>query len=442
VHLVPGSAWYALGLFVRDGVGDRDRCFAVLEALLELQYDRPGEVWHGTFARFAESPEPGPHAVEWDDYDPNWRQFVGTTWLLILRHFEARLPSGLTARLDRSLRLAVEGEPPDRIGAWYTNIALMKSLLEVEAGDRLGEPGWVAAGHDLAAGVIERRETTGAFDEYNSPTYYGVDLYGLALWRTCPVSDRLAAWGARIESALWADTATFWHAGLGNVCGPYTRSYGMDLNRYVAAVALWLWPVIGSERTPLPNLDADVVEHSHDVCLGAAVALLGSAVPPDLVDRFVEFQGPVVVERMISDRPERRVSAWMVDGVMLGGESNAEGWPAWHQFHPATAHWQAPGNIGSVRLVHNGSVQALARDGVLVIECGPADDGESLPTFMIEVDDLDPSGLSADRWDLPGIVFDVATDATLDAVIPFGDHHLVVFRPRRGACRFELSPRV
>ncbi len=45
----------------------------------------------GTFARFAEWPEPGADAVEWEDYDPNRRQFVGTTGLVVLREFHDRL---------------------------------------------------------------------------------------------------------------------------------------------------------------------------------------------------------------------------------------------------------------------------------------------------------------------------------------------------------------
>jgi len=38
--------------------------------------------------------------------------------------------------IERSLRLCVDGEPPDRIGAWYTNIALMKAVLEQVAAVR------------------------------------------------------------------------------------------------------------------------------------------------------------------------------------------------------------------------------------------------------------------------------------------------------------------
>ena len=82
--------------------------------MLATQYDRPGEVWHGTFARFAEWPEPSADAIEWDDYDPNWRQFVGTTWLLILRHFEDRLRDRdrRAGSIDRC-GSAVDGEPPE-----------------------------------------------------------------------------------------------------------------------------------------------------------------------------------------------------------------------------------------------------------------------------------------------------------------------------------------
>jgi hypothetical protein len=451
VHLVPGSAWYALGLLMRGGDGDHGRACDVIAALLDLQYDRPGEIWHGTFARFAESPEPPPDAVEWDHYDPNWRQFVGTTWLLVLRHFEASLPASLVTRLDRSLRLAVEGEPPGRIDATYTNIALMRSVLEVEGGTRRGEPGWPARGHALAQSVVDRHARTGAFDEHNSPTYYGIDLYGLALWRTCPVSAHLPGWGAALEAALWSDTAAFWHGGLGNLCGPYTRSYGMDLHRYVGAVCLWLWAGLGRDAAPLPDLDADVVAHGHDVCLGPAVAVLGSPIPPGMADSFRRFRGAASVERTIGEGGRRRATAWMADDLMLGGEDNDLGWPAWHQFHPATIHWRAPGhrqssgNVGSVRLVHNGPVAAEAGTGRLDVACGPPSDASSLPTFLVEVDELAPSGITSSRWELPGLVVEVDTDAVLDAVLPFGAGHLVVYRPPAvgaASCRFVLRPRL
>jgi hypothetical protein len=445
VHLVPQSAWYAAGLLRRDTAGDRERAVTVVETLLALQYDQPDTVWHGTFARFAEWPEPGPDAVEWDDYDPNWRQFLGTTWLVILRTFENRLPSTTIESIDRSLRLCVEGEPPDRIGAWYTNIALMKAVLEIEGGHRLHQPAWVDTGHALAASVVERRERKGAFDEFNSPTYYGIDLLGLAMWRSCAVSARLRDWGEAMERALWAETALLYHAGLGNLCGPYTRSYGMDLHRYVGALALWMWPILGREASPLPPLDAPAIDHGHDLCLGSMVALLGSVIPDGVQPWLTRFPGPSRIERLVSERPERIVTAWLDEEVMIGAEDNDAEWPAWHQFFPATVHWAgAAGDVGSLRLVHNGPVRARASEGELVVDCGPATDG-SKPTFLVEVDGFHPGGVDSERWRLPGIEVQVESDAELDEVIPFGGGHLVVFRapteyPFRFLLRVKRSP--
>ncbi len=439
VHLIPQSAWYAAGLLLRDEADDRARASQVVAAILATQYDRPGEVWHGTFARFFEWPEPPSDAVEWEDYDPNWRQFVGTTWLVILRRFEDRLPAELLSRIEDSLRVAVEGEPADRVRPWYTNIALMKAVLEVEAGHRLHEPSWVARGHALAEAIVDRRARQGSFDEFNSPTYYGIDLLGLAMWRSCPVSSRVREWGAGMEQALWAETALLYHAGLGNLCGPYTRTYGMDLHRYVGALSLWMWPVVGRTATPLPDLGLASIDHGHDLCLGPMVALLDSRIPESVQPWLRAFPGPSTVERVVSEDPRRVVTAWLGDDVMIGAEENDPGWPAWHQFCPATIHWRgAAGDVGSVRLVHNGAVGARAAQGRLEVECGPASDG-SPPTFLVEVEGFDPGTVTADRWQLPGLDLRVDTPAELQEVTPFGAAHLVPYRPTTETCRFTLS---
>ena len=181
----------------------------------------------------------------------------------------------------------------------------MKAVLEVEAGHRLHEPSWVDRGHELAESVVERRERKGAFDEFNSPTYYGIDLLGLAIWRTCRRRPGFASWGAAMERALWAETALLYHAGLGNLCGPYTRSYGMDLHRYVGAISLWLWPVLGRAAAPLPAIDGRPIDHGHDLCLGSVVALLGSEIPDEVRPWIERFPGESRVERLVSERPRR-----------------------------------------------------------------------------------------------------------------------------------------
>jgi hypothetical protein len=333
-HMVPQSGWYAAGLLQR---GDVDRAGRVLAALCDLQYDRPGSVWHGTFARFAEWPEPREGAVEWVDYDPNWRQFLGTTFSVLLRTYE--LPPGIRRPLEDALGRAVEGEPPGRVRPGYSNIALMKAWLDGDEG--------------FAAEVVAAFDEHGAFEEYGSPTYYGIDLWALALWRRFPPSAAFADAGERLWAALGDDVVRWWHPGLGNRCGPYTRAYGMDLHRSVGLLGLWLpEPVV-------PPL-GDEVHHGHDLTMAPLVDLVGGG--PDL-----RYDGSErVVEQAL---PGGRVATgWIGPDVMAGGERGAHA-RAEGQYHPATAHWAAgDGTIGWIRLRHAGPLWATAAAGRLTVE--------------------------------------------------------------------------
>jgi hypothetical protein len=322
-HMVPQSAWYAVDLLMR---GRDARARRVIEELCALQYDESGTLWHGTFARFAEWPRPTDAAVEWVDYDPNWRQFVGTTFRLIEKTF------GLD--LHEPIALAVEGEPKDRVSPAYSNIALMKAWLEED--------------ETFAEEVVRVFNQHGAFAEYNSPTYYGIDLYALALWRLHPPTPRFRAWATQLEQDLWRDIARWYHPGLRNMCGPYSRAYGMDMTTYVALLGMWL------PEPVLPAIDAPFT-HSHDLLLAPVVELLGGG------PEHVEWERGLVSQRISDDRV---ASGWLGDRVMMGGEDGglyrAEG-----QFHPATVHWAG----GWLRVRSKNSVNAMVFEpGVLEVE--------------------------------------------------------------------------
>lgn len=414
LHLVPQSAWYALGLLARDAEGDRERAARILVRLCDLQYDEPGSVWHGTFARFLEWPAPGPGAVEWVDYDPNWRQFLATTFTLCRRLFE--LPVHVDRRLGDAIALAVAGEPDGRVGAWYSNIALMKAWLDVEHGDRV-------AAEAFAGEIVARFDERGTFDEYNSPTYYGIDLFALALWRSHSSSALLRDAGARIEAALWTDVARWYHAGLGNLCGPYSRAYGMDLAEYAGLLGLWVWDAAGREAAPFPDLGAPF-GHSHDVSFGACVALLGAAIPPAARAALTDFPGEHTVAQEVFAGAE--ATGWLADRVMIGAARGIDV-PARGQYHPATLHWAG----GWLRLRHPAALDALASPGRLQATArqpGPA-------TVVARTDG--PAQVDGRRWALPGLTVDVATDGEpWVAEPPAGG---VVKLRSAGATRIELE---
>ena len=368
MHMVPQSAWYAVGLLAR---GDEERAVRVLDALCGLQYDEPGTVWHGTFARFAEWPDPpATGAVEWIDYDPNWRQFVGTTFSLILRTFTLR--SAVVTRLERAIDIAIAGEPRDRVPPSYSNIALMKAWLEED--------------ETYARDVVDCFDVHGAFAEYGSPTYYGIDLYALALWRRHPPTAQFESWGDRLWSELWRDIARWWHPRLRNLCGPYSRAYGMDMTRYVGLLGLWL------PEPVLPSLTAPF-EHSHDLTLAPVVDVLN--VPPEVT--FTDDER--VIEQTLGDG--RIATGWLAPDVMAGGERGGS-YRAEGQYHPATVHWSLPdGSVAWLRVRHRGPVSATASRGALTVV---VHDDPRHGRQPVVIESSHPGTFETSRWTFPGRV--------------------------------------
>lgn len=432
-HAVRESAYYALGLLLRGGDGDGARASRALGAVLGNQYDAPGRVHHGTFARAPEEPPPPTAPVEWRDYDPNWREFIGTTLALILRDHESALPPALVARIDDALRRAVAGGLARALPAAYTNIALMHAALLCFVAARLGEPTLAARGEAFAREIHGLFRQTDAFNEYNSPTYYGVDLYALALWRTSDSSAVLRELGADMEARLWTDIARYYHAGLGNIAGPYDRSYGMDMGRYGSALGLWIWLATGREAAPFPAITPDF-PHAHDFCPAPAYALLGVRVPDDARRDLLAFRGERTVERSIEPLRGRVATAWLGADAMVGAQASVAPVRGWVQFHPATIHWRGrDGAIGWVRLLwnHDRPLDARATRRTLAIRA-PGPDAPNF-VFHVHAPGLDPAAIERERWRLPGLDVRVETAADGPRVVP-GDEWLEVrYAPRRDA---------
>jgi hypothetical protein len=433
VHRVRESSWYALGLLMRDQPGDAARAFRILDRVLEHQFAAPGRPWDGTFRRAPEEPLPGPDAQVWRNYDPNWRHFIGTTFALILTGFEARLPAGLPARLEEAIRRAVEGElTQGRAEPYHTNIKVMHGFLWSWAGARLGRPDWIAGGErwaEEAAAAFAVHET---FEEYNSPTYYGVDFYAFALMRRLGATEKIRTLGAQLEAGLWRDVGRFYHAGLKNMAGPYDRAYGMDMRRYVSLTGVWMGLVLPAELTPLPD-PSGPMGHAHDFVFAPLYVALGAQVPAGVMEHFRAFQGERVLRRPIT--AERTATAWLGPEVMIGGEITGGTWgatPGKGQFHPATIHWRVPGGeIGWVRLYASPPGDAEAGKGTLAITAPAAGNF----TFRVSVPGLEAGQLVRDRWTLAGLTLLIESDATTFALTP-GDGFIDV--EYRGATRLGL----
>ena len=409
--LVRESSWYALGLLARDQPGDRALAAAILEAVLNEQYTTPGKKWYGTFKRTPEEPEPAPGTIAFTGYDPNWRHFIGTTFQMILIEYPDRIPAALADRLYASIDLAITGEIQDgRLKETYSNIALMYGALWDFAAAHNGNADWKrgAAAWNEEVNRLYRLHDT--FFEFNSPTYYGVDIYGLALWREYGSTPRMRTMGADMEASLWNDIADFYQPSLRNISGPYDRSYGMDMESYVAVTGLWLRSVLPAPQAPLPEQLSLSTDHMADLWLAPQVAILSARIPAPAMKKFRTLSGPHQVTRTIDDK--RVATAWIGEHAVWGGEATtlSKDVGPTSQFHPATVQWRTPsGKIGWVQLTRAPNLNATAdHDGITIETKGDV-------TFRIVANGIVASSISAKQWNLPGMPIAVESDGTFSS---------------------------
>ncbi len=433
-HMVRESSWYALGLLVRDEPGDRQRAADILDAVLKQQYLTPGTPWYGTFRRAPEELDPAPNAVMWRNFDPNWRVFIGTTFEMILIEYPDRIPPELARRMYAAIDRAIEGEiVENRLLPSYSNIALMYGALWNFAAAHNKRADWKQQSTEWTESVYKLYKQYGALFEYNSPTYCGVDLYGLALWRSYGSTPRIRAIGGEMEAGLWRNIASLYQPELRNISGPYDRAYGMDMENYVSVDGVWMRTVLDAQHAPLPALTPKT-DHLPDVWFASHLAVLGTRIPPDALKKMTTFAGEHLARTQITD--QRIATSWIGKHVIFGGEATGKTKDAGpgSQFHPATVQWRTPsGEIGWVQLVEAPMIDATAdAHGITISTTGTI-------RVRIHAKDLDQAKINATGWDLPGLHVAVTADQKTYTADKTGDNIDLVYSGVTGT-RWEIMP--
>lgn len=328
----------ANGAFLDLQDGNVERAVTALRSVLSLQYPVSDRPWSGTFPTSAEQPEPpGDDAVEWVHYDPNWRQFLGVTLALCAIVHGDTLPSDVRNGIATALERCVAGEPRDRLPRWYTNPNLMHAWLQGHVAATTDDPALRAAAHARLAVQVERFLRHGDVDEYNSPTYDGIDLLAIGLWATHPPTTGFADAASTMLPAIGERISRLHHRRFGTSCGPYIRAYGLVPTEYVSLSGL-LYSVCGQEQeTVLPSpITADTV-HVHDLYFLPLLQHVAPALTPHLrlsevaeerhhVQRF----GDSVAESLL--RPD----------LAVGWDSGRRHEASLDQYVPFTAHVVEP----------------------------------------------------------------------------------------------------
>lgn len=485
-HNTRSSAHYALGLLIRGGEGDLDRAAGLLNKVMDLQFDCPDEIYHGTFrvSPQAALPPAGNYnwkefapgfayflsettdkigkqlgtalsreishvlpefdelatrgylrtAVDevlppvWKSYDPNWREFIASTFAVILEEFGEGLPAELIRRTDEAMKRAVSASIDRRLSdavPMNSNIELMHIFIVHYYGHRFAQAEWVRHADREAEAFLAAYAEFGSIAEFNTTTYYGVDLTVLGLWRTYGCSAAFREIGRTLERGMWSNIALFYNPVLENLSGPFSRAYEMEMTGH-SSIGVFLYLALGAgyEHLAAPNC-----ETTHD----PLIALAGVSIPAEILQQFVSFGGSRRVEKQFRELCERdkpggsrnlcTAAAWIEESRMIGamsGSRNTNG-----QMHPATIHWKdAGGACYYLRLIRReqgkswnshlrGMIFEAAVDKDLLTATVRLDTEVPIEVlFEITGPGLDACRITPERWALPGL------ECSVDAAAP------------------------
>lgn len=407
---VRNSMYYALGLLLRNDPGAAQTAETICRAVLALQFDAPGEIFHGTF-RHPDDPVPPAgifsyHAVSptmrymadvawedivcafsrelaadpslkdqagrieqmlghalirtipvaWDTYEPNLREFIGMTFAMLLEHFEDRLSPALVSDIRKSCRLLMEGameRVQKDLTPLNTNIRIMYIFLLDYFSGKLDIPYWKDESLRQARRLLSEYREHHACAEFNSPTYCGVDLSTLGFWRRYGSTEELRLLGRELEEGIWQDMADFYNPSMRAFSGPYSRCYELDMSIHTCFYDI-LYLGLGADRFPFHPFSIESV-------INPLTVLGDILIPESVAPRFLEPQAPRRVTRQFRELSERgepghnhalcTATAWIEPDFMAGALSGSEN-PS-YQLHPLVFFWKAPEGIGTIRLLRS-----------------------------------------------------------------------------------------
>ena len=387
------ASFLTTGLLMRNTASDVQNTASVVRVLLTLQHNAPGEPNHGLWMTSIDPDR--------DRVDQNWREFVGTGLLVARDRFPDLLGHEIVDQIDTALLLAAEGAKARDVDAHYTNIALMSAFLMDYVGSTQNVENLMAAGHAKATAIHGLFSKNKTFTEFNSPTYYGVNLMALEVWRALAKHEDLREWGADMEASLWADVGAFYHAGLRNVCGPFVRANEMDMAQGTAIVGLCIGMALNDlEATPLPAERKDWL--SYEIAYAPILSLLGVNAPSDVVPHLRQFQGDRTLQRKVPYGPYTfDVTAILKDGWMMGSGTGMR--RRWDQHHPGTLHWRTPGGeVGWLLVIGENAADCVIKNQAMQVFLSDPDPEHPLRVYVY-YPDMSAETLQGSSWQLPGM---------------------------------------
>ncbi len=339
--------------------------------------------------------------------DENHSPFVGCELILILERHQSKLDPALVSRIEEKLVLCAESAYAINERPTYTNMALMGAFVMTWVGVHADRPEIRDAGIRKSWAVFLLFQRNNTFSEFNSPTYGGVDMIAITMWRELGPTETMRRMGAIMEQAFWRELSAFYHAGFKNLVGPYFRKYGMDMHSYTAIIGIWIALAIDDlDKAPLPS--STDFENSN---IFSAVQLGHSIPSPDVLQEFTEFSRSRYLERRVPSDisnigKEYTVTAmlhpeWMMGGVsgrVYAGGQFATGTLTWNSTDDSLAWLLVSGKDKLDVVVSTNSMQIRqTRTSTRIV-------------FYVNCHDLTTNVINGTTWSLPGIKLKIDVD--------------------------------
>ena len=135
-----------------------------------------------------------------------------------------RLDPPTRSILEQTLRRSVDGCLKHKVHPSYTNIAISNAVNLILLGEQFDRKDALAEGLKRLDAICLTTWRYGIC-EYDSPTYYGVDLDELVLLNKYVRSPHARKAGEAMLELFWTDLAANWFAPGGHLGGTHSRSY-------------------------------------------------------------------------------------------------------------------------------------------------------------------------------------------------------------------------
>lgn len=360
-HETRSSVWYATGLFQRNEGDDVEQAVKIIRAVIGDQEKNKTLQWFGDYTVYPEQPTVGteaypavvcfPVAPSWspsdhsltagtsqiyNSWDPNWRGFIGTNLIVIYEEFQHLLPHDVQDLIVESMynnsigdSYRVGGVDDDNLYPSYSNPSLMRAVATGWTGRKVSDANMTAAGETYAQEVLDLFNLNNTLSEFNSGTYAGVSICALTLWaKYMPEDSVMGQNGARMIRAIWETTAALYNPQLRNLAGPWDRSYGYDMNKYVAILGIYIWSLLGKEQAFGVDTNVWSLAHADDFEYAPLIAVL-APFHDSLISNCTIASLKSVTEHTVTtsayapphDKVPRNVTTWLSANLTIGAEA-------------------------------------------------------------------------------------------------------------------------